>query len=349
MLEGRKELKAVVYYDVDDFRVEEMLIPRIAPGEILVKVRACGLCTTDLFRALYRKAKPRTVFGHEIAGDVVEVGLDVTRFDVGNRVAVLHHAPCGACYYCLHGQEPLCDQYRRTNVDPGGFAEYIRVTPELVQKVVVKIPDEMTYEEATMIEPTACCVRTATKSRVAPSDTVLVIGGGPLGLLNAQVVKQMGSSQVIVSDHHDFRVEMAKKLGIDHAFNAKKVNIEEKVKELTENRGADLVIVAVASTEAVHQGIKMLRWGGRICVFGDFRDVPQPNVEVDPKLMLRDDITLFGSWGCSPQDYQVAFNMIKMGRVKVREMITHIFPIEQFAEALKVMTEKQCMRIVIKT
>ena len=341
-------MKAVVYYDVDDFRVEDVPIPRIAPGEILVRVRACGLCTTDLFRATYRKAKPRIVFGHEIAGDVAEVGLGVTKFEVGNRVAVLHHAPCGACYYCLHGQEPLCDQYRRTNVDPGGLAEYIRVIPELVQKVVVRIPEEMTYEEATMIEPTACCVRAATKSRIALGDTVLVIGGGPLGLLNAQVAKQMGASQVIVSDHHDLRVEMAKKLGIDHAFNAKKINIEVKVKELTEDRGADLVIVAVASTEAVQQGIKTIRWGGRICVFGDFRDVPQPNLEVDPKLMLRDDVTLFGSWGCSPQDYRVAFNMIRMGRVKVREMITHTFPIEEFTEALKVIDGKQCMRIVIK-
>ncbi|KPV62404.1 MAG: putative L-threonine 3-dehydrogenase [Candidatus Bathyarchaeota archaeon BA1] len=341
-------MKAVVYYDVDDFRVEDMPIPRIGPDEILVKVKACGLCTTDLFRAMYRKAKPGTVFGHEIAGEVAEVGLEVTKFEVGNRVAVLHHAPCGACYYCLHGQEPLCDQYRRTNVDPGGFAEYIRVIPELVRKVVVQILDEMTYEEATLIEPTACCVRAVTKSRIAPGDTVLVMGGGPLGLLNAQVAKYMGASQVIVSDHHDFRVNMAKELGIDHAFNAKKISIEEKVKELTEDRGADLVIIAVASTEAVHQGTKMVRWGGKICVFGDFRDVPQPNVEVDPKLMLRDDITLFGSWGCSPQDHQAAFNMIRMGRVKAKEMITHTFPIEQFTEALKVMAEKQCMRIVIK-
>ena len=341
-------MKAVVYYDVDDFRLEDIPIPKIGFGEILVKVKACGLCTTDLFRAMYRRAKPGTVFGHEVAGDVAEVGLNVAGFEVGDRVAVLHHAPCGACYHCLHGQEPLCDQYRRTNVDPGGFAEYIRVIPELAQKVVVKIPDWMMYEEATMIEPTACCVRAVTKSRVAPGDTVLVIGGGPLGLLNAQVAKCMGASQVIVSDHHDFRVEIAKRLGIDYALNAKKVNVKEKVKELTEGRGADLVIVAVASTEAVHQGIGLVRLGGKICIFGDFRDVPQPNLEVDPRLMLRDDVMLLGSWGCSPQDYRVSFNMIKMGRVKVKEMVTHTFPIERFSEALKVMAGKQCMKIIIK-
>lgn len=341
-------MKAVIYYDVGDFRVEEVPIPKIGPHEILVRIEACGLCTTDLFKAAHRRAKPGAVFGHEIAGDVAEAGPEVTKFKVGDRVAVLHHAPCGACYYCRHGQEPLCDQYRRTRVDPGGFSEYIRVIPELVQKSVIKIPDDMTYEEATMIEPTACSVRAVTKSGIAPGDTVLVIGGGPLGLLNAQVAKYTGASQVMVSAHHDFRVERAEKLGIDRAFNAKKINVEEKVKELTENRGVDLVIVAVASTEAVHKGIQMVRCGGKVCIFGDFRDVPQPNLEVDPKVMLRDDIKLFGSWGCSPQDYRAAFNMIKTGRVRAKEMITHTYPIEKFAEALDVMAGKRCLRIVIK-
>ena len=179
-------------------------------------------------------------------------------------------------------------------------------------------------------------------------DTVLVIGGGPLGLLNAQVAKCAGASKVIVSDHHDYRVEIAKKLGIDYAFNSKDVNVEERVKELTEDRGADLAVVAVASTEAILEGIKTVRWGGRICLFGDFRDVPQPNFEVDPKLLLRDDITLSGSWGCAPNDYYAAFSLIRTGRVNVKEMVTHTFPIERFTDALKVMAEKQCMRVVIK-
>ncbi|MFQ6095759.1 MAG: alcohol dehydrogenase catalytic domain-containing protein [Candidatus Bathyarchaeia archaeon] len=341
-------MRAVVYYDVNDFRVEDIPAPKIGPDEILVRVRACGICTTDLFKGQYHRAKPGSVFGHEISGDVAEVGTDVIRFNVGDRVAVLHHAPCGSCYYCLHGQEPLCDQYRRTNVDPGGFAEYIRVRPELVQKVVIKIPDDMAYEEATMVEPTACAYRSVSKCRVTPGDTVVVIGGGPLGLLNAQVAKCLGTTQVIVSDHHDFRIKMAKGLGIDYAFNAKKVNVDAKVKELTGGRGADLVIVAVASTKAVHQGIQMVRWGGKICLFGDFRDVPQPNLEVDPKLMLRDDVTLLGSWGCGPRDYYAAYNLIRAGRIRAKDMVTHVFPIEQFTEALKVMAEKQCIRVVIR-
>jgi len=341
-------LKAVVYHDVNDFRIEDVPTPKIGPHEILVQVRACGICTTDLFKADYRRAKPGTVLGHEIAGDVAEVGSEVTKLNVGERVAVLHRAPCGSCYYCRHSQEPLCDQYRQAGVDPGGFAEYIRVAPEIVKKVVVKMPDDMTYEEATMTEATACALRAVSRSRVTLGDTALIIGGGPLGLLNAQVAKFAGASQVMVSDHHDFRLELAKRLGVDHAFNATKVNVVEKVKELTEQRGADLVIVAVASTEAIHQGAKMVRWGGRVCVFGDFRDVPHSNLEVNPTLMLRDDVTLLGSWGCAPQDYYAAFNLIRAGRVKAKEMVTHTFPIERFTDALRVMAERQCMRIVIK-
>lgn len=341
-------MKAVVYYDADDFRVEDAPVPKIGTGEILVRVRACGLCVTELFKARYRRARPGTVFGHEIAGEVAEVGPGVTGFGVGDRVAVLHHAPCGACYYCRHGQEPLCGQYRRTNVDPGGFAEYIRVMPELVRKTVVKIPDGMTYDEATLIEPTACCLRAVAKVGVAAGDTVLVIGDGPLGLLNAQVARCVGAAQVMVSGHHDFRVEMARRLGIDHAFNARKVDVEGEVRRLTDGRGADSVIVAVASTEAVRQGIGTARWGGKVCVFGDFRDVPQPSLEIDLKLMLRDDVELLGSWGCSHRDYQVAFSMIRTGRVRVREMITHTFPIERFAEALEVMAGRRCLRVVIR-
>jgi len=210
------------------------------------------------------------------------------------------------------------------------------------------MPNDMMYEEATMTEPTACGVRAVTRSEIVLGDIVLVIGGGPLGLLNAQVAKYMGASQVIVTDHHDFRVEMARKLGVDHAFNAKEMDPKEKVRDLTEDRGVDLVIVAVASTDALHEGIRMVRQGGKVCIFGDFRDVPQPNLEIDPKILLRDDIKLLGSWGCSPQDYRVAFDLIRMGRIRAKEMITHAFPVEQFAEALGVADGKQCLRVVIK-
>lgn len=339
-------MKAVVYYDANDFRWEDVPTPEIGKNEVLVKVKAAGLCSTDVWKAIYHRAKPGSVLGHEVSGEVAKTGPEGVGLKVGDRVAVYHRAECGGCYYCKHGQEPLCSQYRQQSIFPGAFAEYIRAVPRLVQKSIIKIPDEMTYEEATLIEPTACCVRAVSKCGITLGDNVLVIGDGPLGLLNAQVSKSAGASTVTLSGHHDSRIRLAKQLGADHVFNSKKVDVKEKVMELTDGRGADFVIVAVASTDAVHQSMDLVRNGGKVCVFGDFRDVPQPNLNLDPKLILRDDISLFGSWGCSTQNYRVAFNLITSGQVNVKEMITHRFPLEKFTDALKAFLSKECLKIV---
>jgi len=339
-------MKAVVYYDANDFRWEDVQTPEIGPKVVLVRVRACGLCSTDIWKAVHHTAEPRSVLGHEVSGEVAKTGSDVKGPEVGDRVAVYHRAECGTCYYCRHDQEPLCSQYRQQSIFPGAFAEYIRVIPRLVQKSIIRIPDELTYEEATLIEPTACCVRAVSKCGITLDDSVLIVGDGPLGLLNAQVSKNAGASMVILSGHHDSHIELAKQVGVNHAFNSKRFDVKEKVMKLTEGHGADFVIVAVASTDAVRQSMSLVRNGGKICVFGDFRDVPQPNLSLDLKLILSNDIELFSSWGCSTQNYRVAYNMITSGQVKVGEMITHRFPLEKFMEALKVFLSKECLKIV---
>jgi L-iditol 2-dehydrogenase len=295
---------------------------------------------------MYHEAKPGTVLGHEVSGRVVETGVNVAGLRVGDRVAVYHRAECGECYYCRRGQETLCSQYRQQSIFPGAFAEYIRVAPRLVQKSVIRIPEEMTYEEATMIEPTACCVRAVSRCGVSPGDSVLIIGDGPLGLLNAQVSKSAGAF-VMLSGHHDFRVEAARRLGADYAFNSNRVDLKEKTMWLTEGRGADVAIVAVSSTDTVQQSVKLVRDGGKICVFGDFRDVPQPSLSLDLKPLVHEGVSLLGSWGCSTQDYHAAFNLIKTGRVRVREMITHRFPLYRFMEALNVFLSRNCIKIVL--
>jgi len=339
-------MKAVVYRDFNDFRWEEVETPSIGPDEILVRVRACGLCSTDVWKAMYHEAKPGTVLGHEVSGEVAETGLNVSAVRIGDRVAVYHRAECGACYYCRRGDETLCSEYRQQSIFPGAFAEYIRVAPRLVRKSVFRIPDEMTHEEAAMIEPTACCVRAVSKCGISPGDSVLIIGDGPMGLLNAQVSKSAGAL-VMLSGHHDSRVEASLRLGADYAFNSNKTNIREKVLELTEGRGADFAIVAVSSTDAVQQSAKLVREGGKICVFGDFRDVPQPSLSLDLKPVVHGSISLLGSWGCSTKDYHAALNLVETGRVRVREMITHRFPLERFTEALNVFLGRNCLKIIL--
>ncbi len=340
-------MKAIVYYGPEDFRWEDVPTPEIGPNEALVKVKACGLCSTDVWKALYHGSKPGSVLGHEVSGDVVATGRGVRNLKVGDRVAVYHRAECGTCYYCIHGQQPLCSEYQEQSIFPGAFAEYIRAVPRLVRKSTFGIPDDLSYEEATLIEPTGCCVRAVSKCGVEPNDSVLVIGDGPLGLLNAQVSRAAGASGVMVSGHHDYRIELSKRLGIDHSFNSKEVDIKEKLMELTDGRGADIVIVAVAQTHAVDQSTGLVRKGGKICVFGDFRDVPQPNLNLDLKLVLRDHIDLFGSWGCSTQDYRAAFTLVTSGKVMVKEMITHRFPLKKFNEALRVFHNKECLKTVL--
>jgi len=177
---------------------------------------------------------------------------------------------------------------------------------------------------------------------------MLVMGDGPLGLLNAQVSKCAGASRVMLGGHHDDRVELATRLGINHAFNSGKLDAKEHVMELTEGRGADVVMVAVASTDAVHQATGLVRNGGKICVFGDFRDVPQPNLSLDLKLVLSDNTDLLGSWGCSTQNYRVAFDLVTSGRVEVLEMITHTYPLDRFMDALKAFLNKECVKTVLR-
>lgn len=343
-------MKALVYHDAEDIRYEEVEKPKIGPREALIEVKAAGLCSTDVWKAMYRKAKPESVLGHEVSGVVAEVGRGVESLEVGDRVAVYHRAECGLCYYCKHGQEPLCREYRRQAVFPGAFSEYIRVLPKIVERSVLKLPDEVTYEMATMIEPTGCSVRAILRCGVTFGDRVLVIGDGPLSLLNAQVSKAAGASTVILVGHHDNRLELARKVGVDYTFNSRKeeVNLEGEVKGLTDGLGVDLVVVAVASTEAVEEALQLVREGGKVCIFGDFRDVPQPNLSLDLKLILRDDVQIVGSWGCSTENYRAAFEMVRSRLVRVEEMITHKFPMERFGEALKTFFSKKCMKIVLK-
>jgi L-iditol 2-dehydrogenase len=199
-----------------------------------------------------------------------------------------------------------------------------------------------------MVEPAACSHRGIYRSRVVPGDTVVVLGDGPLGLLHAQAARALGATRVVVSGHHDYRLNVAQKVGIDHTINSKNNSLENYVKELTNNRGADLVIVAVASSQATQQAIDLIRIGGKVTLIGDFRDVPQPMLEVDPKLLLRDDATLMASWGCAPYDYQAAYELIISGRINVKDMVTHTFPMEKFPDALELIARRQCMRVTLK-
>jgi len=325
-------VKAAVYYNPDDIRCEELPRPRIGKGEILVRVRSCGLCGTDVGKIVERTVASPVVLGHEVAGDVVEIGEGVRNFRSGDRVCVAHHVPCFTCHYCRHGNHSLCEQFRSTNIDPGGFAEYIRVPALNVKNTTLLLPENLSYEEASLIESTACCLRAIKRYPLQPGDTVVVVGAGPMGLLNLQLVLLLGAGEAVVLDLIEQRLKVAEKLGAKHCLNPGQEDPLEAVKQLTGGRGADLAIVAVGKITAIAQAIKLVRGGGTVILFAE--SPPRSLLSLDPNVIYHSEVSLIGSYSSTPQEQRTALELMKTGRLKVKELITHRFPLEKLSEAV---------------
>lgn len=339
-------MKAAVYYDTDDIRCEELPRPQIGKGEILVRVRSCGLCGTDIGKIVERTVTPPVVLGHEVAGDVVEVGEGIKNLRSGDRVFVAHHVPCFTCHYCRHGNHSLCQQFRSTNIDPGGFAEYIRVPAPNVEKTTFLLPEDLSYEEASLIESTACCLRAIRRCPIQPGDTVVVVGVGPMGLLNLQLALLLGAGQAIALDLIEQRLEVAKKFGAKHSVNPGRENPLEVVKQLTEGRGADVAVVAVGNTAAIAQAIKLVRGGGTVVLFAE--SPPRSSLSLDPNIIYHSEVNLIGSYSSTPQGQRIALELIKTGRLRVKELITHRFPLERLSEAVTLAREaRESLKIII--
>ncbi|MCD5390939.1 alcohol dehydrogenase catalytic domain-containing protein [candidate division NPL-UPA2 bacterium] len=339
-------MKAAVYYAPDDIRYEELPRPRIGKGEILVRVRSCGLCGTDISKIVERMVSPPVVLGHEVAGDVVEAGEGVEKFRSGDRVFVAHHVPCFTCHYCRHGNHSLCQQFRSTNIDPGGFAEYIRVPAPNVEKTTLLLPKDLSYEEASLIESTACCLRAIRRCPIQPGDTVVVVGVGPMGLLNLQLALLLGVGQVIALDLIEQRLEVAKKFGAKHSLNPEREDPLEAVKQLTEGRGADVAIVSVGETSAIAQAIRLVRGGGTVTLFAECP--PHSSLSLDPNIIYHSEVNLRGSYSSTPEGQGIALELMKTGKLKIKELITHRFPLKKLSEAVTLAREvRESLKIII--
>ncbi len=339
-------MKAAVYYNLDDIRYEEVAQPEIGRGEVLVKVRSCGLCGTDISKMVQRTVTPPAVLGHEVAGDVEKVGDGVEKFHPGDRVFVAHHVPCLLCHWCRRGNYTLCPQFRRTNIDPGGFAQYIRVPALNVEKTMLSIPEDLSYEEACLIESTACCLRAIIKCQIQLGDRVAIVGMGPMGLLHLQLAHLAGATQVIALDLVNHRLEISKRFGAEAIINPEKEDPLPTVKRLTEGRGADLSIVATGSVEAIGQAMRLVREGGRVNFFAECP--PDSRLTIDPNLIYHSEVTLMGSYSSTPYEQRMALDLIRLGRIKVRELITHRFKLKNLNEAVRLAKEgKQSLKIII--
>jgi len=317
---AEKNMRVAVWYNNWDVRVEKMPVPRTGPGELLLRIEASGICGSDVME-WYRLDRAPLVLGHEIGGQVVEVGQGVEKYKEGDRVSVAHHVPCNTCYHCLRGHHTMCDTLRKTNFDPGGFAEYVRVPAINVDRGVFSLPDEMSYEEATFIEPLACVLRGQRIGRIQPGDSVLVLGSGIAGLLHLQLVKTLGARRVIATDISDFRRNAARRFGADVALDAREYS-PAQLREVNDGYLADLVIVCTGATAAVNQALASVERGGTVLLFAPTDPGVSTPISLN-EVFWRTDVTLTTSYGASPYDYQTALDIIRAGTIAVRQMITH--------------------------
>ena len=318
-------MRVAMYYNNRDVRLEELPVPKIGPGELLLRMRASGICGSDLME-WYRVKKAPLVLGHEITAEVVDVGEGVTNFKVGDRVFSSHHVPCGQCRYCLSGHQSVCDLLRTTHFDPGGFAEYIRVPKINVELGTLRIPDSMTFDEGSFIEPLACVVRAQRFARLNAGQSVLVIGSGISGLLHIQLARACGAERIIATDISDFRLNAAKQFGADATIHGSE-NVPAKLLELNGRRLADLVIVCTGAMPAIEQAVKSVDRGGTLLFFA-----PTP-AGVDVAIPLfdywRDEINVVTSYAGSGDDLKESLELIRDHKVRVADMVTHRLPLAE--------------------
>ncbi len=314
-------MRVAMWYNNQDVRLEEMPIPQIGHGELLVKVVASGICGSDVME-WYRLDRAPLVLGHEIAGEVVAIGEGIERYKEGDRVSAAHHVPCNTCRYCLGGHHTACDTLRRTNFDPGGFAEYIRIPAINIEKGgVFPIPDDVSFEEASFTEPLACIVRGQRIAHIQPGHTVLIIGSGIAGLLHMQMARSLGAARVVATDITDYRLEVARHFGADVAIHAME-DLPARLRQSNDGRLADVVIVCTGATTAITQALQSVERGGTVLFFAPtMQGVTIPLSLND--IFWRNEITLTTSYAGSPADYTVALELIRAHSVRVKDMITH--------------------------
>jgi len=345
-------MTAAVYYGKQDVRLETVPVPHIGQGEILVRVHTCGICGTDLKKIATGSHSAPRIFGHETAGQIVAAGEGVAGFEIGDRVMVFHHIPCGQCYYCRHKVFAQCPVYKKVGATAGfepsggGFAEYVRVMDWIVRKGVVKLPDSVSYEQASFIEPVNTCMKAIEALNLMPDETVLIIGQGPIGIMLALLAKRAGTS-VVTSDLYPQRLTIAKEYGLESTVNASLEDPVRKVMELTNSRGADAVILAVAGNNLIRPAIDAARPGGRVMLFAQTQ---RSEVSIDPAAICVDEKTLLGSYSASVDLQEENVALVFSREIDFTRLITHRFPLHRALEALELAAHPgpESMKVVIQ-
>ncbi|MFA5146920.1 MAG: zinc-dependent dehydrogenase [Candidatus Omnitrophota bacterium] len=339
-------MRAAVYYSNNDVRIEERARPEIGPGELLVRVESSGICGTDCLE-WYRINRVPLILGHEIAGVVVASGKGAGHYKVGDAVSASHHVPCGECRFCLDGHHTVCDMLRRTNFDPGGFAEFLRLPGINVKKGVYKIPEGVSFDEATFTEPLACVLRGQRLAGMKRGRTVLVVGSGISGLLHIQLARLSGAGRIIATDVVEYRLKAAGRFGADHTLNAMEYT-PERLKELNGGSLADLVIICTGARQAYEGALRSVERGGTILFFAATDKGVTIPLSVND-LFWRNEVTLTSSYAATPEEHMKALELIGSHKINVRDMISHKLPLAGTGEGIRLVSEaKDSMKVIIE-
>ena len=332
-----RQMRVARLYNFGDIRIEIEPVPRIGPGEALVKTAVCGICSSDVLPWYIRKKAP-VIFGHEPAGTVIETGCDTEGFAPGDRVFVHHHAPCMACRLCLRGCYSMCPAWRASALDPGGMAEYIRVPALNLRTDTLKLPDDLSLENGALVEPVACAVQgLKRRAKMQHGDRVLVIGLGFMGQALALVARHYGARTVIVADRVPYRLKKALELGADVAVDVSTEDLTERVAAATDGDMADRVVVGPGTIPAIQSGIEAVGVGGTLLLFTPTEE--GQTFPFSPHDLYFRDITLTTSYSCGPPDTREALDIIALGAVTAEKLVTHRFPLEQTADGFAITAE----------
>ena len=334
-----------MYYSNSDVRIVELPKPAVGLGEILVKVRASGICGSDVME-WYRKPKAPVVLGHEIAAEVAVLGADVTQVAVGDRVFVSHHVPCGTCRYCTAGHETVCDTLRTTNFDPGGFAEFVRVPKINMAHGLYPLPEEISDDQAVFIEPLACVARGQRLVGLPAGGTVAVLGSGIAGLLHVRLARALGAGKIIATDVVDYRKRAAMRSGADVVVDGRQ-DVPANIRSANGGRLADLVITCTGAPPAIAQGLSSVDRGGKVLFFAPTD--PTAKVDLPFNALWREEVTVTSSYGGAPRDIRAAIDILRSGKVRVEDLITHRLPLEKAGEGFQlVASAKDSIKVILR-
>jgi L-iditol 2-dehydrogenase len=347
------KMLAAVYYGQNDMRLETIAVPEIGAGELLVRIDTCGICGTDLKKISTGSHSGPRVFGHEMTGVVVKRGSGVTKCSDGDRVMVFHHIPCGNCYYCERKVFSQCPVYKRVGTTAGfgeasggGFSEYIRVMDWIVDRGVIRIPDSVSFEQASHIEPVNTVWKGIETLAVQKGETVLVIGQGPIGLMLGKLAQRAGAN-VITSDLFPQRLTIGERYGLSQSIDASQHEVVQAIRDRTEGRGADAVILAVGGSSLIRTAIDAARFGGRVLLFAQ---TVRGEVVIDPASVCVDEKTLLGSYSASVELNEEVARFVFSGEMDLAGLYSHRFPLAQSLEALRLAAHPQpdTMKIAIQ-